>query len=833
MTDRHGRPLTFRVHLALILLAFFSLGVLYSITVPLFEAPDEDGHYSYVKYMAEGRGVPAIPVDREGRFVPRTKRDVSRKADTVSRYVVNHPPLYYGLAGLATSWVKPGSLEEAVWYNPHFDYGVRGLRGNKNAVIHTQDEGFPYHGISLAVHISRWVSLLLGGGAVAATYLLALELFPRWRWLALGASAITAFDPQFLFISARVGNDAAVAGFCSLALLETVRFLKEPPSPQSGPDRRRQPVWLGTFLGLALLSKVSAVGMVPVVALAIVLKAIRRRSLSSFLLWGGMVFGVAMAIAGWWYLRNGLLYGDPLLWNVHLELVSPRVPTPSLGQLYREEFSGLEASLWAVFGWMNIPVHGWIYFVLRVLSRVAGLGLLWYAVRRGLLRFCLRRSWRVCAIARRLSASHAWRSRPEPVAPGGSDGGTGRDGAPQKSSSADLGLGLTVLWLIILFLSLLQFMRVQPGAQGRYLFPGISAISVLLFFGLSQWVPHWRLASWWERERVCSLLAGVVAGGFFLLALLCPLVYIAPAYAHPPILSPDQVPADLCRLDVNFSGLVALLGAKVGERPLYPGQKAEVTLCWRSLADMDRDYSVFLHLFGRGGERVGQLDIYPGVGSYPTSLWRAGDVICDNYEVPVSRRVATPVAARVEVGLYELDTMERLPASDGAGRSVGQVIVGRAKIVPLQWPSYDMEIPLDFTLGGAFALRGCALTPGEIHPGDTLRVRWYWEALEEGDKDYTVFVHLVDQEGRMWDQADTQPLGGDYPTSFWGRGEIIEDEYSLVLPPQAPPGVYRVEVGMYLLSTGERLPVRDTRGVRVPGDRIVVEIRGQGAGSGR
>ena len=547
------------------------------------------------------------------------------------------------------------------------------------------------------------------------------------------------------------------------------------------------------------------------VALVILLKAIQQHSLRSFILWSALTFGAALGIAGWWYVRNGLLYGDPLLWKVHLELVPRREPMPSLGQLYRHEFGSLETSFWAVFGWMNIPVQEWIHCILRLLTRVAALGLLKMALIPPLSKLRT-----VQSTARGTSGQNQDRRKWN-----------------LGLRTEDFGLWTTLLWLAILFLSLLHFMRVQPGAQGRYLFPGISAISLLLLLGLIQWVPR----------KLRSLLAGGVAGGLFLLALLCPFVYIVPAYSRPPILSPEQIPDDLNRLAVNFGGQVALLGARVGRQALHPGQKAEVTLCWESLTEMDRDYSVFLHLFGRDNsfgspqdrERVGQMDIYPGVGAYPTSLWQVGDIICDSYEVPITDEVTTPVAARVEVGLYERESMERLPPLNGAGRPVGQVIVGRVKVVPRQWPQYEIETPLHFKLGrtGAvqdrFALRGYDLAPTEVRPGEELHLTLYWQALEDGDRDYTVFVHLLDQEEQMWDQADAQPLSGDYPTSFWGQGELIRDRHVLSLPPQAPPGTYKIEVGMYLLATGERLPVRDAEGIRIAGDRIVIEIRGQNA----
>ncbi|MEA3345202.1 MAG: hypothetical protein U9Q78_02985, partial [Chloroflexota bacterium] len=156
------------------------------------------------------------------------------------------------------------------------------------------------------------------------------------------------------------------------------------------------------------------------------------------------------------------------------------------------------------------------------------------------------------------------------------------------------------------------------------------------------------------------------------------------------------------------------------------------------------------------------------------------------------------------------------------------------------WPQHEIENPLRFQLGECFALRGYELTPRELRPGEELHLTLYWQALQKVDRDYTVFVHLLQSPhpldiggseggGRMWDQADAQPLGGDYPTSFWGSGELIRDEYLLSLPSQAPPGAYDIEVGMYLLSSGERLPVRDAEGVRVPEDRIVIEVRGENA----
>jgi hypothetical protein len=87
---------------------------------------------------------------------------------------------------------------------------------------------------------------------------------------------------------------------------------------------------------------------------------------------------------------------------------------------------------------------------------------------------------------------------------------------------------------------------------------------------------------------------------------------------------------------------------------------------------------------------------------------------------------------------------------------------------------------------------------------------------------YTVFTHLLDGDNKLWAQHDSQPVGGIHPTSAWAEGEIVRDEYSLLVPDDAPKGEYLIEVGMYEWQTGQRLPVFDELRTPMPEDRIVL-----------
>ena len=88
-------------------------------------------------------------------------------------------------------------------------------------------------------------------------------------------------------------------------------------------------------------------------------------------------------------------------------------------------------------------------------------------------------------------------------------------------------------------------------------------------------------------------------------------------------------------------------------------------------------------------------------------------------------------------------------------------------------------------------------------------------------KRYTVFVHLLDSDNRIVAQMDSEPLGGTHPTTEWQFGEIVRDNYGLLIAPDTPPGEYLLEVGMYYLPTLERLPVLDASG-SAEDDRVVL-----------
>lgn len=127
-----------------------------------------------------------------------------------------------------------------------------------------------------------------------------------------------------------------------------------------------------------------------------------------------------------------------------------------------------------------------------------------------------------------------------------------------------------------------------------------------------------------------------------------------------------------------------------------------------------------------------------------------------------------------------------------------------------------------YRLGDSIVLDGYKLSENAISSGETLTVVLYWQPQEEVDGDYTVFVHLLSDEGELVAQQDNVPLNGIRPTDTWLAGEELEDVFYIVTPEDLPLGQYELSVGMYDSETIVRLPAFDGDGNRLPGDRIVI-----------
>jgi hypothetical protein len=116
-------------------------------------------------------------------------------------------------------------------------------------------------------------------------------------------------------------------------------------------------------------------------------------------------------------------------------------------------------------------------------------------------------------------------------------------------------------------------------------------------------------------------------------------------------------------------------------------------------------------------------------------------------------------------------------------------------------PGYSHRV----SLGEEVLLIGYDQEPRSPRPSEELRVTLYWQTQGEMDGVYSSFVHLVDEGGQRMAGSDQQPGGVFYPTDLWRPGEVLRDEHAFTVPPETPPGRYRLLVGMYLYPSLEPL----------------------------
>jgi hypothetical protein len=130
------------------------------------------------------------------------------------------------------------------------------------------------------------------------------------------------------------------------------------------------------------------------------------------------------------------------------------------------------------------------------------------------------------------------------------------------------------------------------------------------------------------------------------------LVEIAPG-------EPDMQPSNLVQADLD--GKMALHGYDLSPGVGEAEGELEVTLYWRALAPMDRDYTVFVHLVGPDGQMVAQHDGGPWWEvSLPTSTWGPGEELRDQHRLSLPPDLA-PGTYSLRVGAYYWETLERLP----------------------------------------------------------------------------------------------------------------------------------------------------------------------------
>jgi hypothetical protein len=126
---------------------------------------------------------------------------------------------------------------------------------------------------------------------------------------------------------------------------------------------------------------------------------------------------------------------------------------------------------------------------------------------------------------------------------------------------------------------------------------------------------------------------------------------------------------------------------------------------------------------------------------------------------------------------------------------------------------------LGVKVGSEVTLAGFQIDRRDARAGDILTLTLQWHADESPPARYKVFVHLLDARGQVVAQRDGEPVADTHITTTWLAGEVIEDNYGILVDAGTPPGQYQIEIGMYRAENGARLPMTSSVGQSV-GDHL-------------
>lgn len=489
-----------QLSLALLLLLTLLNGLLWSAATPLWQGPDEDGHFAATQFIAEHLRLPG----HDDGFRADELVLAADLADTGKLH--NHPelrqafgdgstlPVLSGAEGLTTGGetgpheAELGALDPAT--RTSYAIGAPAKLNHTSplyymlgAAVYRLAYGADVLGRVFAV---RLFSVTLTVLMVLVSYFLVAEVLPGQRDAALTVAALVSFQPMLSFVGSVVNNDILLNLIATAAIWALVRMWRH------GVTGRRA-IALGMALGLGMLTKPLIAGLALPVAGVFVREWWQQRGeRRRVVLLGFLALVVALAICGWWQVRSFDLNDGELYMNEvkkgYRVITEPFFdyrgqPWQHAVDYYASIVGGVWSSYWAAFGWLDTPATPAYYRIIDAVTLLSLVGLVVY-----LLRAVRRRAWRE--------------------------------------------MGMTLL-LIVITLSPVVMMHIYDytywieygvgrGLQGRYFFGQMASLFILLLTGLLTLLPKR-----WHGIGHLALRIGIVVANFYcLLQAMLPRYYL-------------------------------------------------------------------------------------------------------------------------------------------------------------------------------------------------------------------------------------------------------------------------------------------------------------------
>ncbi len=243
------------------------------------------------------------------------------------------------------------------------------------------------------------------------------------------------------------------------------------------------------------------------------------------------------------------------------------------------------------------------------------------------------------------------------------------------------------------------------------------------------------------------------------------------------------------------------------KEPLSPGGHLRVRLYWDIPRRIHNDLDSFVHLYSPELKKSWVVGKYSNVQRIPATKWQPGFYYIDELELTLPRDLP-PLSYTLVAGMVD-EQGDRLKAPDN---SDGLIFLGKVRVEPLPARSIHSLSPGEkarAVFDQRLELEGYDLLPD---PGGPI-LRLYWHPLKQSQRNWTLFIHLLDSEQNIIAQYDGPPFDGLYPTTEWQPGSIMVDARKLYLPDgKLAGGTYTLLIGLYDAKTGERASLQPKSG---------------------
>lgn len=450
-----------KIWLGVALVAHLALAGTYACKAPAWEGPDENDHAYYASILRATGRQPTIMKSAASTGRPSWEEGS----------LGHHPPLYYWVLGSLTAVFGSGDYTPCWSPNPA-PAGTSALQWQ-----HGHDERAPVSAEIWVLRGLRVFSTLLGALSIVLTYALARVLFPTRPGVAGVASVLLACLPQWSWMHGVLDNGNLAT---TLATATVVVLAKAVRARRLGLGTG---IGVGLLLGTALLTKLTALFLLPLVVAVFALAALSWRDRRRPALVGGLVAcTLALAISGTWFVRNATLYGDPLALAPHaIAYASNRLPDDLRASYFGGDFVWRTLhSTFAGVGWSMRAAPTWVE---GIGAAVVGLGLVGFA----------------------------WRGR-----------------TLVREGGAPFAIAVAVLLLTVAGYVQFNLSFIQP--QGRYLFPALGVVVIVVAAGLHSSVRPRTIV--WPALAAAACIGGAVAlQHLTFLPLLAPAAPPGPRYA--------------------------------------------------------------------------------------------------------------------------------------------------------------------------------------------------------------------------------------------------------------------------------------------------------------